>query len=87
MKARTRKYEPKCEIYFCYEDYDGKVFRSYDELIEKGVAPFVLCGYLYSFWFNRSELIDELDISKTRRPTRSEVANFIARCKEEIFNY
>ena len=85
MKAKTRLREKeysKCDIFFCYEDYDGNRFGNYDELIKDGREPFVLCGYLYSYWFNKSELIDEKDI--TRRPTRTEVADFITHCKKVI---
>jgi hypothetical protein len=85
MKAITRLSPPKfakCDIFFCYEDYEGNRYGNYDELIKGGLTPYVLCGYLYSYWFNASELIDEKDI--TRRPTRTEVAEFITHCKKVI---
>ena len=85
MKAKTRLGAPKhakCDIFFCYEDYDGNRYGNYDELTRDGRKPFSLCGYLYSYWFNASELIDEKDI--TRRPTRKEVAEFITHCKKVI---
>lgn len=85
MKAKTRLGAPlyaRCDIFFCYEDYLGRRFGNYDELKEKGDEPFVLCGYLYSHWFNATELIDEKDI--TRRPTRKEVSDFITNCKKVL---
>lgn len=85
MLARTRILNPKCEIYFCYEDYDGNRYGNYDALVKEGRKPFALCGYLYSFWFNNSELIDERYI--TRRPTRKEVADFMESCKRDIINH
>ena len=84
MKARTHIWndENHCEIFFCYEDYGGEKFRSYDDAKKKGWKPIYLIGYLKSHYWGGSEPIDELHLS--RRPKIGEVKKFIEHCKKVI---
>ena len=77
MKSRT-KIEGG-EIFYAYEDYDGNQFGTWKELARNGRGPCYLVGYFYSYWFNRSERIDEMFLPG--RPTIGIVRRFIESCK------
>lgn len=91
MKARSKfkNGENRYEVYFAYEDYyGGTKFRSYDEMQEKGEVPNeennhgMLVGYLHSFYWGTTERISCINLN--RRPTISEVKEFMRECFEEL---
>ncbi len=88
-RSKFKNGENRYEVYFAYEDYyGGTKFRSYDEMQEKGEVPNeennhgMLVGYLHSFYWRTTERISCINLN--RRPTISEVKEFMRECFEEL---
>ena len=76
MKARTKM--ANGEIFFAYEDYYGNRFGTWHDIAQNGEGVSYLVGYFHSYYYNRSEPIDEIVL--TGRPSIGIIRKFINDC-------
>lgn len=88
-RSKFRNEENTYEVYFTYEDYyGGTKFRSYDEMQKSEELPNIenshgmLVGWLHSFYWGTTERIAVINLH--RRPTISEVKEFMRECYAEL---